>query len=132
MQPVPGDPDFPVFAEGEAARHNDLIWVSLVADNVWEPGVANWREYFQPDGGGGLLYPEWRQPTGAGDAYGIGERVSYASPNFPATLIGNPRSQPIQPYQERMAIFTASGSHWTTPAHQWKHRPHRRAPPTYP
>ena len=80
---VLGDPDFPAFAEGEAARHNDAIWVSLVPDNVWEPGISNWREYFQPDGGSGPLYPEWIQPSGAGDAYGIGERVSYSSENFP-------------------------------------------------
>lgn len=29
---------------GDKVRHNEKIWVSLVDNNVWEPGVYGWEE----------------------------------------------------------------------------------------
>lgn len=29
---------------GDKVRHNDKIWISIVDNNVWEPGVYGWDE----------------------------------------------------------------------------------------
>lgn len=29
---------------GDKVTHNGVIWVSVVADNIWEPGVYGWEE----------------------------------------------------------------------------------------
>lgn len=52
--------------------HAGTEWVSLVANNVWEPGVSAWREAAGPGGP-----PEWIQPTGAHDAYQIDDLVTF-------------------------------------------------------
>lgn len=67
--------------EGEIVFHAGQHWRNLLPDgtpNVWEPGVANWRSY--PLTG----HPDWSQPTGAGDAYDVGDVVRH-------------RTQPPQP-----------------------------------
>lgn len=33
------------YALGDLVTHNDQIWVSIIADNVWEPGVYGWELY---------------------------------------------------------------------------------------
>ena len=57
--------------------HLDKTWESLVDGNVWEPGVANWREQ-AADG----EYPTWVQPVGSEDAYNMGDRVYYQPTGF--------------------------------------------------
>jgi hypothetical protein len=52
--------------------HNGKDWSSLVAGNVWEPGVSGWQEK-TPDGSP----PAWIQPTGAHDAYQSGDMVTH-------------------------------------------------------
>lgn len=32
------------YMTGDKVRHNDKIWVSIVDNNVWEPGVYGWEE----------------------------------------------------------------------------------------
>ena len=32
------------YMKGDKVRHNDLIWVSDIDNNVWEPGVYGWSE----------------------------------------------------------------------------------------
>ena len=32
------------YAKGDRVMHRGRVWVSLVADNVWEPGVFGWEE----------------------------------------------------------------------------------------
>ena len=32
------------YMKGDKVRHNDLVWVSDVDNNVWEPGVYGWSE----------------------------------------------------------------------------------------
>lgn len=32
------------YAKGDRVRHNGLVWVSVLDDNVWEPGVYGWEE----------------------------------------------------------------------------------------
>lgn len=50
--------------------HSGKEWESTVPFNVWEPGVSGWRER-TADGGPA----EFRQPTGAHDAYNTGDQV---------------------------------------------------------
>jgi hypothetical protein len=65
------------------ATHKDKTWVSLVAANVWEPGVSGWREEVAEG------YPEWVQPTGAHDAYNLGDRVSWEGIDYESTMAAN-------------------------------------------
>jgi hypothetical protein len=61
--------------QGEVVFHNGKIWRNLMPTgnpNVWEPGIANWREYPM-----GVEYPIWIQPVGAVDAYALGEIVEH-------------------------------------------------------
>lgn len=87
---------------GDKVRHNDLVWVSTIDANVWEPGVYGWEEFVdeaeteqepvvepepepepstdpvepeqEPET---ISYPEWVQPTGASDAYASGSVVRH-------------------------------------------------------
>lgn len=55
--------------QGELTWWNGRAWRNLQPDgnpNVWEPGVANWREYPM-----GNNHPLWLQPVGAVDAYPV-------------------------------------------------------------
>ena len=54
-------------------QHGGKVWISLTPANVWEPGVSGWREDVEEGG----TPPEWVQPTGAHDAYSIGDRVTF-------------------------------------------------------
>ena len=65
-------PGFEPYAEGATVWHEGQGWESLIADNVSEPGVANWRALAT-----GSNPPAWQQPSGAGDAYAIGDEVTH-------------------------------------------------------
>ncbi|NJO55533.1 MAG: hypothetical protein HC834_03305 [Rhodospirillales bacterium] len=60
---------------GDQRSFGGKNWESLVDFNVWTPPV-NWREIVAQG------YPAWVQPTGAGDAYSIGARVSHNGKNW--------------------------------------------------
>ena len=68
--------------------HSSNAWVSLVENNVWEPGIANWRQLvlFVPSG---PSIPEWIQPTWAGDAYQLGDRVTHSGATWESTAANN-------------------------------------------
>jgi hypothetical protein len=51
-----------VYALGDIVVHNGTRWRSLIAGNVWEPGISGWRD-------ADADIPAWIQPTGAHDAY---------------------------------------------------------------
>jgi hypothetical protein len=96
---VDADADIPAWIQPTGAhdayvkealvKHNGSIWTSLVDANVWAPGTANWRKamLIAPDGTAG--YPAWIQPTGAGDAYALGARVSHNGQNWESTVPAN-------------------------------------------
>lgn len=50
------------YALGDIVLHNGTRWRSLLAGNVWEPGVSGWRD-------ADADIPAWVQPTGAHDAF---------------------------------------------------------------
>lgn len=70
------------------AAHNGKMWESLTTANIWEPGVSGWREVSVD----GAPPPEWLAPTGAHDAYRIGERVSFDGKVYTSIIAGNVHS----------------------------------------
>lgn len=68
-----------------SVTHDGKTWVSLIPANVWEPGVSGWREEAQEGPGA----PEWVQPTGAHDAYNLGDLVSFQGSVYRSTIDGN-------------------------------------------
>lgn len=74
--------------KGVRVHHAGKTWASLVDNNVWEPGVANWREVV-------LFIPAapsvaaWVQPTGAGDAYQTGDRVTHNGQMWESSVDNN-------------------------------------------
>lgn len=73
----PGDPwaqpanSMEAYDAGDTVTHDDRTWTSTLDGNVWQPGVAGWREAVE-DGG----VPLWTQPAGALDAWHLGEIVT--------------------------------------------------------
>lgn len=65
------------YQKGAQVAHNSKFWESLVDANVWAPGVSGWRETFMAVPGEPSGYPEWIQPTGAGDAYALNAHVMH-------------------------------------------------------
>lgn len=80
------------YAKGDVVTHGGKTWTSDIDANVWEPGVYGWTERGggsgddpeEPEGA-----PEWVQPTGAHDAYGIGDEVTYNGHLWRSTADGN-------------------------------------------
>jgi hypothetical protein len=66
-------------------EHDGVVWGSAVPANVWEPGVgAEWTDLTPaPE------VPEWVQPTGAHDAYNIGDRVLFETVVYESVIDGN-------------------------------------------
>lgn len=80
FQPVSSEDAYP---NGFWVWHNGVVWRSLQAANVFEPGVASWREMLTE-------WPEWVQPTGAQDAYQIGEKISWEGDHYISVSDGDP------------------------------------------
>lgn len=72
------------YPAGWQVTHNGKTWESLVAANVWTPGVANWREVTT-----GTTPPAWVQPVGAQDAYPKGAKVTYQGSTYESLIDGN-------------------------------------------
>lgn len=69
---------------------NGQLWVSLMDYNVWAPPIG-WREVVA------VGYPAWVQPTGAHDAYAIGDRVSFNGANYESKIAANVWSPTVYP-----------------------------------
>ena len=65
------------YTEGAIVQHSGQSWKSMTPANVWEPGVSSWRAAVLMPPSGTPVYPAWVQPTGAGDAYQIGDKVTH-------------------------------------------------------
>ena len=71
VQPVPGL--IKPYAAKAQVTHENQTWRSLIGVNVWEPGVYGWELLASAPTG-----PQpWVQPTGAHDAYAIGDEVTH-------------------------------------------------------
>ena len=95
---------------GDIVNYNGQLYESTQDGNVWSPDVypAGWEKVNsetvspspEPDPGPDTepepepeepedTYPEWVQPTGAHDAYNIGDRVIYNGKVYESTVDGN-------------------------------------------
>ena len=74
------------YPEGFIVEHGGKNWVSLIPGNVWEPGGSGWREYVEPGSG---VVPEYIAPTGAHDAYMVGDRVTFQGRVYESVIDSN-------------------------------------------
>ncbi len=70
------------YALGAIVLHNGTRWRSLIAGNVWQPGVSGWRDADED-------VPAWIQPTGAHDAYSEGAVVKREGKFWRSLIAGN-------------------------------------------
>ena len=73
------------YPKGWTVLHGGKTWVSLTPANVFEPGVSSWREVV-PEGS---APSEWVQPSGATDAYNVGDQVTYNGEVFESVIDAN-------------------------------------------
>lgn len=73
--------------------HGGKMWRSTTPNNVWEPGVSGWREEVEE----GSAPAEFVQPTGAHDAYNIGDRVTFEGQVYESTIDANVYSPSAYP-----------------------------------
>lgn len=82
------------YAKGATVTYAGKAWKSLIDANVHAPGISGWRESWGQTQAG---YPAWVQPTGAHDAYNIGDRVSFEGKNYESLLNANSWSPSVYP-----------------------------------
>ena len=110
VQPQPGITES--YSAGDVVMHNGRKWMSAIDNNVWEPGVYGWTELAidpepeptpepepdpkpepepdpKPEPEPEPTYPEWKQPTGAHDAYKTGDKVSYGGKVWVSNINNN-------------------------------------------
>lgn len=63
------------YATGAWVWHNGRAWRNLTAANTQVPGVSGWREMLTE-------WPAFVQPSGAHDAYQIGEKITEANKRY--------------------------------------------------
>lgn len=84
---------------GAIRRHLGDVWLSLLDNNVWEPGQAGWRNISTPQAG---QYEPWSPPSGAdGNKYMISSRVTHSDKNW-ESLINNNVWEPGAPGSEAL------------------------------
>lgn len=89
VQPVTaGD----AYLAGDVVEHDGAVWVSTLNGNVWEPGVSGWRRQ-RKDG----KPAAWVQPTGAHDAYRLGEKVTVGGSVYVSVIDFNVWSPEVYP-----------------------------------
>lgn len=86
----------PFTGKADETEHGGKLWRTKVDNNVWEPAVgALWDEI---DADGNVVtppeppaeeYPQWVQPTGAHDAYKIGDKVTFNGQRYTSKINGN-------------------------------------------
>lgn len=84
---------------GDIVDYQGTLYRSLIDGNVWAPDVypAGWEVYAttepepgpEPEPETPAEYPAWVQPTGAHDAYGVGDRVTYQGKVYESTVASN-------------------------------------------
>jgi hypothetical protein len=77
------------YSKDAVVSHGGKTWKSLLDANVWEPGVANWRANQLILESGEPVPPDWVQPTGAQDAYQLGDRVTHNGQVWESTYPNN-------------------------------------------
>jgi hypothetical protein len=100
------------YALGTIVSHGGKVWRSLLAHNVWEPGVSGWREAADD-------FTEWLQPTGAHDAYAANEVVSHGGKVWRSLIDANAHEPGVSGWRESV-LMPPSGEvpppAWVQPA----------------
>ena len=87
VQPTGAHDSYPAQA---VVTHNGKAWKSLLSANVWEPGVSGWVEQAPQDQSPEEPFvPEWVQPTGAHDAYQLGDVVLFEGQMYESLMDNN-------------------------------------------
>lgn len=73
------------YPEKAIVEVDGVFWVSLIPANVWAPGVSGWRRVSTV---ANEVFP-WVQPTGAHDAYQIGDRVAFNGSTYESLIDAN-------------------------------------------
>ena len=76
--------------KGDQRTIDGKLWTSLMDYNVWKPPVG-WREVVATG------YPAWVQPTGAHDAYKMGDKVSFKAKNYESVINANVWAPDVYP-----------------------------------
>lgn len=85
VQPLGGHDAWPL---GARVTHGGHTWVSLIANNVWEPGAAGSEVLWQCEDCEEEI-PEFVQPTGAHNDYNIGDKVRFEGHIYESLINGN-------------------------------------------
>lgn len=73
------------YPTGAVVTHNSATWLNETPANVWEPGASGWREIPEEN----AVPAQYRQPTGAHDAYSLGDRISWNGMIYRSLQNGN-------------------------------------------
>lgn len=77
---------------GDKVTYQGKTWKGAVANNVWAPGVGNfWKEISSESGSEEPVeeYPDFIPPTGAHDAYKIGDKVTFDGKHYKSVIDNN-------------------------------------------
>lgn len=73
------------YAKDAVVSYGGQAWRSLIDANVWAPGVSGWRLLWATTS----APPEWKQPTGAHDAYNVGDLVTFEGKTYRSKIAAN-------------------------------------------
>lgn len=78
------------YATGDRVQYQERLYKCLqshTAQSDWTPdtAVSLWVEVSDPS----VEFPDWKQPTGAQDAYAKGDKVSYQGKHYISTVDNN-------------------------------------------
>ena len=84
---------------GNRVQHNGKLYKCVQAhtsQTAWTPDIvpALWVEVSLDE------YPEWKQPTGAHDAYNIGDKCSYNGKHYICATNGNVYAPDVYGWEE--------------------------------
>ena len=87
-----------IYAVNDRAQHNGTLYKCIQAHTSqadWTPDAtpALWVKVSLDE------YPEWVQPTGAHDAYNIGDKVTYNGQHYVCTSDGNAYAPDVYGWQ---------------------------------
>lgn len=78
------------YQTGDKVTYQSATWTSAINNNVWAPGVYGWEK--DPDSGSEEPvdeYPDFVPPTGAHDAYKIGDKVTFEGKHYESVIDNN-------------------------------------------
>lgn len=78
------------YQTSDKVTYQGADWTSTIDNNVWAPGVYGWKK--DPNSGSEEPvdeYPDFVPPTGAHDAYKIGDKVTFGGKHYESVIDNN-------------------------------------------